>query len=220
MRGLIVDLETSGGNAEVDKIIEIGFVLYNFEHQDIEACGSRLIKAHDNPVYFVNKIPVALLRATRHSNVLKYMFEIFKTYDFDYVVAHNADFEKRFFDANGVKFSKPWVCTYRDFQWPSGNKNLVATAVDLEVPVVRVHRAINDCMLLADCFNRLDKNDLMQRLEDALDPKYLYKANISKEHRQLAKDAGFRWNSSAIRWEKKITEKRASSFTFPVQRVD
>jgi DNA polymerase-3 subunit epsilon len=55
-----------------------------------------------------------------------------------------------------------------------------------------VHRALNDCLLIAALFDRAD--DLQSLFEFAMRPKAMFVALVSYDDRDLAKKAGFRWN--------------------------
>lgn len=50
-------------------------------------------------------------------------------------------------------------------------------------------------------------------------PSFMVQALTSMEERQLAKDAGFRWNAATKMWTKSVTEEEIATFPFKVQRI-
>ena len=87
------------------------------------------------------------------------------------------------------------------------------------VPVWNAHRALTDCIYLAEVFKRC--RELEKMLIRALEPKVLLRAEISYEKRHLARNAGFRWND-AIKgaWSRKMSRRDMEKLEFPVHEVD
>ena len=84
-----------------------------------------------------------------------------------------------------------------DIRWPAERQLRPSPSVrDLAlaygVPVWAAHRALTDCIYLAEVFARCDDLELL--LEAALEPRELFRAQLSYEERHQAKQAGFRWN--------------------------
>lgn len=76
-------------------------------------------------------------------------------------VAHNAQFDKKFvatLPCSDALLSKRWICTRNDFKWPVHltSKKLQDICLALNVPYLNAHRATMDCLLLAQCFERVD----------------------------------------------------------------
>jgi DNA polymerase-3 subunit epsilon len=91
-------------------------------------------------------------------------------------VAHNAEFDKRFISLLSTGqhiLNKPWVCTKANFTWPATLPRLRLEDIcnAMRVPYVNAHRALADCLLLAQCFQRVE--DLEARFEKAL-PTYAH----------------------------------------------
>ena len=87
------------------------------------------------------------------------------------------------------------------------------------VPVWNAHRALTDCIYLAEVFKRCD--GLENLLIRALEPKVLFRAQISYEERHLAKNAGFRWNESVKgAWSRRMSRRDMEKLEFPVHEVD
>ena len=111
-----------------------------------------------------------------------------------------------------------------DITWPADRQLKTRPSVrDLAlaygVPVWNAHRALTDCIYLAEVFKRC--SDFEKLLIRGLEPKILVCAEISYEERQLAKNSGFRWND-AIKgaWSRKMSRRDMEKLEFPVKVVD
>ena len=92
-------------------------------------------------------------------------------------------------------------------------------ALAYEVPVWSALRALTDCIYLAEVLKRC--KDLEILLMHGLEPRRLMKAEVSYDERQLAKNAGFRWNEPVKgAWTRRISEREIRKLPFPVTNVD
>jgi DNA polymerase-3 subunit epsilon len=187
---------------------------------------SGLMHAKNNEAEMVNRIPsrlVSELSPTVNKPVWK-KIDMMAGYA-DAIVAHNAEFDRRFVDKRGAYTwkSKPWICTHEDITWPrqSGSGNLVSLALDHGVGVTHAHRALQDCLLLARMFEAVDSPDLLLEngLERALTPKFMYQAVVSYDDRHLAKAAGFHWDGESRMWLRRMTEREAERFSFRLVKL-
>lgn len=231
MNLLILDTETTGlETSKGAKIIEIGAVLYNVENKIILQQLSTLKYVEENPAVDINKIPLNAsqlipLESQIYDKAISMLCAMAK--DADFFVAHNADFDKGFFKDMSENeqplfelMDKKWICTKEDFTWPipkGSLLNLVHIAVALGVPIVSAHRALADCLLIASCFDKLE--DLQERIEDATKQRFVFRALLGYDERQLAKDHGFTWNGDSKMWTKRLTEQEASSLSFKVSAI-
>lgn len=76
-------------------------------------------------------------------------------------VAHNAEFDKKFVKtlAYGNAFlNKRWICTKAHFTWPIplNRFRLEDICNAMKVPYDNPHRALTDCLLLAQCFEKIE----------------------------------------------------------------
>jgi DNA polymerase-3 subunit epsilon len=86
------------------------------------------------------------------------------------------------------------------------------------VPVWAAHRALTDCTYLVQVLERC--SDLEDLLLSALEPRLLFRANLSYAERHRAKEAGFRWNDPVRgAWSRRLSEREAEALPFPVQQV-
>ena len=206
MKLLITDLETTGLDPKQDKIIEVGAILYSVEYQCTLQQLSTLLPCEENPTEAINKINH--LATTEVSN--NALLQIYKEWvkEADYMVAYNADFEKSWL--KGITKEKIWICAYEDIIWPGNHKktNLVATALNHGVGVSVAHRALADCQILAQLFDRM--TDLSGMIEMTLlracEKKYKVIAKVSYDENQKAKNEHFRWEKETKRWYKVMRE--------------
>jgi DNA polymerase-3 subunit epsilon len=110
-----------------------------------------------------------------------------------------------------------------DISWPlnskKGRSSLMSLCVDYGVPVWQAHRALTDCIYLAEVMKR--EPQLEQLIENALLPRHVYVSNLGYQHRQLCKDAGFTWNDLVPKmWARKMTEHEAAALDFSVSIAD
>ncbi len=82
------------------------------------------------------------------------------------IVAHNAEFDRKFVESMPCcteLAERKWVCTKKNFTWPVhlNRFRLEDVCNAMGVPYVQAHRAMSDCLLLAQCFQRV--HDLEER---------------------------------------------------------
>lgn len=220
---LFVDLETTQ-----EKPVEIAGVAYDTDIQCMVGSFSNLLWADiddrdDSPVH---KIPNAAVRQwgieREHDSeddriLLKEILQ--KTpyceADFSYVIAHKASFERQYIDTK-----IPWLCSWQDFDFfPShyqGRRDLVSLAQWYGVGVTVTHRAIYDCLLLAEVFSRVP--DLAKEFEYALRPKVEWLAPLydGSGNKQEHPPLGFRWDYDLMGWFGKTGGHTTGDVFFPV----
>jgi len=221
---LILDTETTGLDSENDDCLEVGSILFNVKSRSVLAQQSFLLPVESNNAEQINNIPAEITRLPQP------LFEAIRYFDSlvqvsDVIVAHNAEFDKKWFGLNKLpQIQKQWICSMDDIVWPV-DRNLKTRpsvrdlALAYGVPVWNAHRALTDCIYLAEVFSRC--SDLEHLLIRALEPKVLIRAEISYDKRHLAKNAGFRWND-AIKgaWSRKMSRRDIEKLEFPVHEVD
>lgn len=166
---LIIDLETTGLSvAKGCKVIEIGAILYNITHKEMTQCISTLMPCQENPVEDINGIKASLTNCNYFLSPFIDSLEAMASSS-DAIIAHNAQFDHDFLKSitfiNNEFWKKPWICTKRNFKWPSNppRLRLMDVCESLDIPYVNAHRSLADCRLLAACLSKVD--DLRERLE-------------------------------------------------------
>ena len=221
---LILDTETTGLDNENDDCLEVGSILFNVKSRSVLAQQSFLLPVEINNAEKINNIPAEITRLPQpFSEAIKYFESLVRVSNV--IVAHNAEFDKKWFGLKKLpQIEKPWICSMDDITWPADRQLKTRPSVrDLAlaygVPVWNAHRALTDCIYLAEVFIRC--SELEKLLIRALEPKVLLRAEISYEDRYLAKKAGFRWND-AIKgaWSRKMSRRDKEKLDFPVHEVD
>ena len=221
---LILDTETTGLDNENDDCLEVGSILFNVKSRSVLAQQSFLLPVEKNNAEKINNIPAEITRLPQPLfEAIKY-FESLVQFS-DVIVAHNAEFDMKWFGSQKLpQIEKPWICSMDDITWPSDRQlktrpSVKDLALAYGVPVWSAHRALTDCIYLAEVFKRC--TELEKLLIRALEPKVLLRADISYDKRHLAKNAGFRWND-AIKgaWSRKMSRRDMDKLEFSVQEVD
>ncbi len=221
---LILDTETTGLDSKNDDCLEVGSILFNVKSRCVLAQQSFLLPVKKNNAEKINKIPAEITRLRQP------VFEAIKYFESlvqisDVIVAHNAEFDMKWFGLKKLpQIDKQWICSMDDISWPDDRQlNTRPSVKDLAlaygVPVWNAHRALTDCIYLAEVFKRC--SDLENLLIRALEPKVLLRAEISYDKRHLAKNAGFRWNDAVKgAWSRKMSRRDMEKLDFPVHEVD
>ncbi len=219
---LILDTETSGIDESKHEVLEIAAILYSVDHHCTLQQISTLIPTDldTNPAEAINNISIAAANATP-AELSDYLCQTINYWGqiATYVVAHNAEFDRKWFKEHPILadlYDQAWLCTCHDFTWPKQHRQgqkLIDLALAHGIGVSSAHRALTDCQLLAALFDRMD--DLPAMIASATSPKVKVKAEVSYGDRQLAKDAGFRWDGAHKQWVCKLREAELTKFPFP-----
>ncbi len=221
---LILDTETSGLNPEIDQCLEVGAILFDVKARSVLSQISFLLPVSSNSAEVINKIPAEITRLKQpYLEAMQYFEALVDTADF--ILAHNASFDKQWFGLPPLpKISKPWICSMEDISWPS-NLNLRSKpsvrdlAIAYEIPVWSAHRALTDCIYLVEVLKRC--KDLEELLKHALEPRRLFRAQVSYEERHLAKNSGFTWNNPIKgAWTRRLSDREVLKLGFPVISVE
>ncbi len=228
---LIIDTETTGIDPHQDKVIEIGAILYSGTCQTTLAQLSFLLQTTHNAAEHINRIPPNALTTfpqDLQNKALDLLGDMAATAD--YIVAHNAPFDAQWFDDERLPIIRgnhqqplPWLCSMADMTWPKQTRpggSLINLALDHGIGVSSAHRALTDCQLLAELFNRLSSDELADLIAQASRPKATFRAEVSYDQRHLAKAAGFKWNPDQKAWVRPMAIEDAAQLPFPTIQVD
>jgi DNA polymerase-3 subunit epsilon len=221
---LILDTETTALSPEQGQCIEVGAILFQVAERAVLAQVSFLLPAASNPAAHVNGIDAAITRLPQPWQAGLQCFEAMLAAA-DALLAHNAAFDRQWF-GHGLlpAVAKPWICSMEDIRWPA-DRHLRASpsvrdlALAYGVPVWAAHRALTDCIYLAQVLERCA--GLEQLLAAALEPRRLFRACLSYSERQQAKEAGFRWNEPVRgAWSRRLSDREAAALPFSVQPLE
>lgn len=157
----IIDIETTGGKANRDKITEIGIVIHD---------GKQIINTFESLVNPEQSIPFMITRLTGITNEMvseaPKFFELAKTIvemtENTVFVAHNVRFDYSFiqeeFKRLGFSFSKKQLCTVKLSRkaFPGLKSYSLGNLIKhFEIKVQDRHRALADAVATADIFERI-----------------------------------------------------------------
>lgn len=214
---LILDVETTAIQPQDGHLLEVGMILFSVADRAVLGQLSFLEPVAENPVEHINKIPAALssrVPATTFSGLKQAAIDFAQLADA--YVAHNADFDRSW--VGRFLPEKPWICSMVDIEWPlveKKNPSLQALALAHGIPVWAAHRALTDCIYLAQVFERTP--DLESVLLEGLQPRFVFQALVQYEQNQDARDAGFRWDKEKRAWLRRMTPAAAQKLQFPTK---
>jgi DNA polymerase-3 subunit epsilon len=220
---LIVDTETSGLDPAAGQCLEVGAVLFHVPSRAVLGQLSFLLPAESNPARCVNGIDPAVTRLPQPWRQSLALFAAMVAAA-DAVLAHNAAFDRQWFGVEPLPaIDRPWICSMDDIRWPPERHlrprpSVRDLALAYGVPVWAAHRALTDCIYLAQVLERCEGLD--ELLAAALEPRQLFRAELSYAERHQAKEAGFRWNDPVVgAWTRRLSSREARSLPFPVQPI-
>ena len=223
-RLLILDTETTGLDPREHQCIEVGAILFDVPRRSVLSQVSFLLPCERNPAQAVNGIDPQLTRQEQPWSAALACFDALVE-SADLLVAHNAAFDRQWFGVGPLpSLPKPWLCSMEDIRWPAerqlrSNPSVRDLALAYGVPVWAAHRALTDCIYLAQVFERC--SDLEALLVQGLEPRRLYRARLSYEERHKARESGFRWNEPVSgAWSRRLSEREVALLSFPVVPVE
>lgn len=221
---LILDTETTGLNPSQGHCIEVGAILFAVAERAVLSQVSFLLPCEHNPAQAINGIAPAVTRLNQPWQAGLACFEAMVA-SCDAVLAHNAAFDRQWFSDGGQlpTIARPWICSMEDIHWPADRQlrptpSVRDLALAYGVPVWAAHRALTDCIYLAQVLERCEQ--LEQLLQAALEPRQLFRAKLGYSERHQAKQAGFRWNDPVPgAWTRRLSLREAQALPFAVQAV-
>ena len=210
----VVDTETTGVDPKKDRVIEAAWALVDVPTAEVVEIGSRLFRSETNEAEAVNGIPAELVQIAEPGPTLVNFATHPLAGDIEAIVAHNAEFDRQW-DVF-APLSIPWLDT-RDWRWPksSSDATLVQLALAHGIGVTSAHRAYTDVLILAALLRRVHETvPLSAQLEYARLPRHTYEAFVSFEKKDMAKQAGFRWEPDRKRWTRRMLPEDAAKLPF------
>lgn len=154
--GIMLDVETTGLDTTKDEIIEIAMVKFRYSDNDEIIGVSDTFQAFNQPS---NPIPAEVTELTGITDTMVAGQKIdavkVKAFvaDADIVVAHNANFDRRFAERAWQFFEhKPWACSMSQIDWKAHGYDGAKLGYLLAGAGLfhDAHRAIDDCHALVE----------------------------------------------------------------------
>jgi len=203
----VVDVETTGTNPDTDKIIELGICLFEYDRQ-----SGQIYKVLGSWDWFEDpglSIPPEITKITGITDAMVAGHHIDDRAVNDLldrvvlVIAHNADFDRRFLEKRLPMFApKHWACSRFDIDWKAAGVRSSA----LEFVAYRLgffhdqHRAVSDCRAtvhaLAQRLPATGRLALQVLLEQARQPTWrLWARDAAIEKKDILKGRGYSWSA-------------------------
>lgn len=167
----VVDIETTGGNSRLHRIIEIAIVIHD-GHQEIDRFSSLINPGTGIPWFIQNLTGISVEmveQAPTFEELAPKIHELLKDQVF---VAHNVAFDFGFVQSAlercGLVFDTPRLCTVRASRklMPDiGKYSLGRLAEQLGIQIIGRHRALGDALATAEVLSRLvalDQNGVLE----------------------------------------------------------
>lgn len=213
-----VDVETTGLNPQIDRVIELGIVLFDY---DLDS--GKIYRTHEPYSQLQDPgipIPQKITELTGITDAevrgqeinLQEVEELISGASL--VIAHNAAFDRPFLEKLHEIFrEKPWACSVEDINWRAeglSGRKLEYLAMFFKY-FYEAHRASDDCLagltILSQTLPRSGMSALNVLLQNARKTVYRFEATGAPfEKKDLLRERGYRWNNTKRVWVRNVVE--------------
>lgn len=213
--GLIVDLETTGLDAENDSIIEIGLLEFAVETGKDPVITKMYGSLEDPGCEITAEITKITGIENSHVKNQKIDWPLVQGY-FDrasIAIAHNMAFDRSFLKKRSELDlgDTHWACSVKHIDWEAHgfkSKSLNYLAADQKFINPFAHRALFDC---ATTFRVISKY-ILELTENSYEKEILFSATGAPfEVKDKLRAHGYRWNPGDRVWQKTVFEKNVEA---------
>lgn len=216
MYWLGIDFETTGLEAKKDRITEVGAVLWDMKNHKPVQIFNELVYDFDTGVPNITPEITKLTGIDQQmltdfgvhtASALTQIAEMSERADF--FVAHNAPFDKGFYEAECARLSvgeavMPWIDTQTDVDYrTTGSKSLSYLAADHGFLNPFAHRAVFDVLTMFKVMSQYDTQQIITWNES---PNVVLRALVQFSEKDKAKNLSYKWNAEKKHWLKNIKE--------------
>ncbi len=170
----VLDVETTGLDSSVDRVIEVGIV--RFERGEVvDRYGQLIDPERDVPEEVVKLTGIQPAQLEGQPTFAAVVSDVVSRLEGAVVVAYNLSFDKGFIGAELTRCGRQWpkvaeldpLVFVRQLHKGQGSKKLGAAAARMGLELTDAHRAVNDAEITGHLLLRL-ADQLPQSLEDLL----------------------------------------------------
>jgi DNA polymerase-3 subunit epsilon len=220
-RGVVLDTETTGLSVDVDQVIELGMIVFEFD--PVQGTIHRVVDVFDEledplrPIppetTAIHHITDEMVRGKRIDD--RKVEEIVNSASV--VIAHNASFDRPFVEKRWPVFEgKQWACSIRDIDWKSEGVSSAKLEFLLQTQGIfyEAHRAETDCWALLELLSvvlpQTQQPAMLTLLESLNQPQIrLFATGSPFDSKDALKTRGYRWAPEIKCWWRSLSSDKA-----------
>jgi len=220
-RGVVLDTETTGLSVDVDQVIELGMIVFEFD--PVQGTIHRVVDVFDELEDPLRPIPpeTTAIHHITDEMVRGKRIDDRKVEDIvnsaSVVIAHNASFDRPFVEKRWPVFEgKQWACSIRDIDWKSEGVSSAKLEFLLQTQGIfyEAHRAETDCWALLELLSvvlpQSQQPAMLTLLESLNQPQIrLFATGSPFDSKDALKTRGYRWAPEIKCWWRSLSSDKA-----------
>jgi DNA polymerase-3 subunit epsilon len=220
-RGVVLDTETTGLSVDVDQVIELGMIVFEFD--PVQGTIHSVVDVFDELEDPLRPIPpeTTAIHHITDEMVRGKRIDDRKVEDIvnsaSVVIAHNASFDRPFVEKRWPVFEgKQWACSIRDIDWKSEGVSSAKLEFLLQTQGIfyEAHRAETDCWALLELLSvvlpQSQQPAMLTLLESLNQPQIrLFATGSPFDSKDALKTRGYRWAPEIKCWWRSLSSDKA-----------